>query len=77
VNQPLLELDARGRAQLGRYVKDGCTRYLVNVEDDGTIVLTPAVVMSAMEASILADPDLTARIQAGLADAETVTVDRG
>jgi hypothetical protein len=31
-------------------------------------VLTPAVVVSALEAEILADPELVAKIRAGLAD---------
>lgn len=46
----LIELDERRRASLGRLktVKPG-GRYLARTEPDGTIVLTPAVVLPAAE----------------------------
>lgn len=50
----LLELDTRRRISLGRIAKHN--HYLVAVEEDGTIVLTPAVVMTEAEARLLAVP---------------------
>ena len=50
--------------------------YLAHVEDDGTIVLRPAVVVTELEARLLTDPLLVARIAEGLADVESVEVDR-
>lgn len=46
-----IELDSRRRASLARIARH--TRYLVKVEDDGVIVLTPAVVMTEAEATSL------------------------
>jgi hypothetical protein len=51
----LLELDSRRRISLGQLATHD--RYLVEVEEDGTIVLTPAVVMSAAEAQLHAAPE--------------------
>jgi hypothetical protein len=67
-NEHVLDVDSRGRVSLGRLAQPGHRRYLAHVEADGTIVLTPAVVVSALEAEILADPELVAKIRAGLAD---------
>jgi hypothetical protein len=46
----LLEVDSRRRISLGSLAEHD--RYLVDVEADGTIILTPAVVMSAAEARL-------------------------
>ncbi len=56
----LLELDSRRRISLGSLAT--YERYFVEVEGDGTIVLTPAVVMSAAEARLRAASDTEARI---------------
>jgi hypothetical protein len=72
----VVELDSRGRISLGRLGRAGTQRYLARVEDDGTIVLQPPVVVSAFEARLLANPALVARIQSGLADDQTVEGDR-
>jgi hypothetical protein len=72
----IIEVDSRGRISLGKLGRPDTQRYLARVEDDGTIVLQPAVVISAFEARVLADPALVARVQAALADDETVEVDR-
>jgi hypothetical protein len=56
----LLEVDARRRVSLGLLAEHD--RYLVEVEDDGTIVLTPAVVMSAAEARLHAAPETSRKI---------------
>jgi prophage tail gpP-like protein len=57
----LLELDDRKRASLARIARH--SRYLATVEEDGTVVLTPAVVMSAAEAAYLANPTLASSIE--------------
>jgi hypothetical protein len=56
----LLELDSRRRVSLGSMAT--YDRYFVDVEDDGTIVLTPAVVMSATEARLYAAPETSEKI---------------
>lgn len=47
----LLELDSRRRLSLGSIARH--SRYLAEVEDDGTIVLTPAVVITEAEVRLL------------------------
>ncbi|MCY7289234.1 MAG: hypothetical protein LH624_13530 [Cryobacterium sp.] len=64
----LVELDDRRRLSLGRIGRAEHTRYLVAEEPDGTLVLTPAVVMSELEAKLLANSELVERIQANRAD---------
>lgn len=44
-DDPLLELDARGRVSLGRLAAH--RRYLVTVQDNGQILLTPVTVLPA------------------------------
>jgi hypothetical protein len=56
----LLELDSRRRISLGSLATHD--RYLVEVEEDGTIVLTPAVVMSAAEARLHSATETSMRI---------------
>lgn len=65
----LLEVDTRGRISIGSLATHD--RYLVEVEDDGTIVLTPAVVMSAVEARLLAATETSRRIDEFLDNPET------
>jgi hypothetical protein len=65
----LLEVDARGRISIGSLATHD--RYLVEVEDDGTIVLTPAVVMSAVEARLHAATETSRRIDEFLDHPET------
>lgn len=64
----LLELDERRRGSLGRIGRKEHRRYLVTEEPDGTIVLTPAVVLSEIEARFLANSDLVERVEANRAD---------
>jgi len=66
--QHLVELDSRRRITLGRLGKPEHERYFVHEEADGTLVLTPAVVMSAHEAALLRHPELVEQIKADLAD---------
>lgn len=64
----VVELDGRRRASLGKVGRKQDTRYFADTHEDGTIVLTPAVLMSATEANLLREhPDLVERIQAEIA----------
>jgi hypothetical protein len=56
----LLEVDSRRRVSLGQMATHD--RYLAHTEDDGTIILTPAVVMAASEARLLAAARTAARV---------------
>jgi len=67
--QSVLEVDSRRRISLGTLAEHD--RYLVEVEEDGTIVLTPAVVMSAAQARLLAAAETSRRIDEFLDDPET------
>ena len=64
----LVELDSRRRVSLGRLGRPEHRRYFVTEEPDGTLVLTPAVVMTAHEAALLRRPDLVERIESDLAN---------
>lgn len=57
----LIELDSRSRASLKALATHD--RYIAEVEGDGTIVLTPAVVMSAAEARLMERPDILDRVE--------------
>jgi hypothetical protein len=69
----LLEVDERGRTTLGgpRGVR---RRYLETDLPDGTVILHPAVVMSELQARLLAAPEVLAAVTSGNAtpDAELV-----
>jgi hypothetical protein len=58
--QSMLEVDSRRRISLGPLAVHD--RYLVEVEEDGTIVLTPAVVMSAAQARLLAAGETSRKV---------------
>lgn len=64
----LIELDDRRRASLGRLGRH--RRYLAHEEPDGTLVLTPAAVMTEAQARLLARPDVMADIDAFVAQPE-------
>ena len=64
----LVELDSRRRVALGRLGRPEHDRYLVSEEPDGTLVFTPAVVMTAHEAALLRNPELVQQIEADRAD---------
>ena len=66
----LLETDSRGRVSLGR-LGDTQDRYLATIDDDGTIVLTPAVVMPAHQAALLARGDIVDDIRRTRANPNT------
>ena len=69
----LLEVDERGRTTLGT-PKGVRRRYLQENLPDGTVVLHPVVVMSEVQARVLAAPELLAVITAATArpDADLV-----
>ena len=64
----LVELDSRRRVALGRLGRPEHRRYLVREESDGTLVFTPAVVMTAHEAALLCHRELIDQIEADQAD---------
>ena len=68
MSDQLVELDDRRRVSLGKIGRPEHTRYIVEEEPDGTLVLTPAVVMSELEAKLLANRELVERINANRAD---------
>jgi hypothetical protein len=69
VQPTLMEVDSRRRISLGSLAAHD--RYLVEVEDDGIIVLIPAVVMSAAEARLHAATETSKRMDDFLDHPET------
>jgi hypothetical protein len=65
-----VDVDDRGRTSLARVRRHDFDRYLVEELEDGTLVLTPAVTISAVELATLRSPEVMAAI------AETKTGDR-
>lgn len=63
-------MDERGRVSLGR-LHPAPGPYLGVVEDDGTVVLRPAAVMTVSQARLLANPGLMAEIDAFAASPES------
>lgn len=63
VEEVLIELDDRRRASFGKLGRPEHRRYLATEQSDGTIVLTPAVVMTELEAKFLANRALVERIE--------------
>ena len=66
VKGTLLEVDGRRRLSLGSLADHD--RYLANVEADGTIVLTPAVVLTVAEAKLHAAVETAQEIDDFLAN---------
>jgi hypothetical protein len=57
-------VDERGRTSLARVRSHGYKRYTVEELPDGTLVLTPAVTISAVELAALRDPVVRAAVAA-------------
>lgn len=57
-----VEVDARGRLSLGKVAKAGT--YRATSRADGSIVLEPAVTLTATEIAALRDPQVSADLQA-------------
>lgn len=65
----LVELDSRRRAALGRLAHHD--RYLVTAEPDGTLILTPAVIMTDLEAKLLRkNPEFVRQLEGKMAHPE-------
>jgi len=67
----LIELDERRRASFGRIGRPEHRRYLAHEEEDGTVVLVPAVVMPESQARLMANPELVAQIERTVADPDS------
>lgn len=59
-----LVVDDRGRTSLARVRSHHYDRYIVEEFPDGTLVLTPAVTISAVELAALSDPVVRAAVAA-------------
>jgi hypothetical protein len=71
----VVELDTRRRLSLARIARAEDERYQVDVEPDGTIILTPVVVMTSFEAALLREPALVKEIQDDLASDRRYSLD--
>jgi hypothetical protein len=60
MSETVIELDTRRRANFGNVGRH--RRYLATEEPDGTIVLTPAVVVTELEANLLSHAELLNRV---------------
>lgn len=70
----LVELDSRRRTALGKIGRH--QRYLVTEEHDGTLIWSPAVVLTEAEARLRANPELLERIEHDMAHSDGGTTDR-
>ena len=59
----VVEADERGRVSLGRAGVQPNQRYVAHVEPDGTVILTPAAVVTSYEARFLQDTRLVEQIE--------------
>ena len=75
VSESLIDVDERGRTTL-RVGKGVRRRYLETDLPDGTVVLHPAVVMSEVQARLLAAPELLASLTEANARDRTELVSR-
>ena len=66
--EKLVEVDSKRRVVLGRLGHSTDTRYIARDEPDGTVVLTPAVVMPARQALFMADPGRVAALNKATAE---------
>lgn len=73
-NGVLVELDGRRRVALGRLGRH--ERYLVTEHPDGTLVWSPAVVVTEAELRLHRNPALLADIEESLAHPEQGIADR-
>jgi hypothetical protein len=70
-----LDVDARGRVSLGKLRQEN-TRYRATALDDGEIVLTPVVSVSAREMAMLRNPAVSRRLRTAIHQAEAGKVTR-
>ena len=76
MSETLIELDERGRAALRAHGAKPGARYIVDLLPDGSIHLTPAVVMTATEAAMWThNPQVAAYLASGAFDGEEIDLD--
>ncbi|WP_396929188.1 hypothetical protein [Mycolicibacterium sp.] len=74
INDVLIETDSRGRTNLSKFAKNA--RFLGRQEDDGTIILEPARIVTAAEDRLRRNPETLAMLDRAEADiANAVKVD--
>lgn len=74
--EALIELDERGRAALRAHGAKPGARYIAEFLPDGSIHLTPAVVMTAAEAAMWrTNPQVAAYLASGVFDGEEIDPD--
>lgn len=66
MTQTIIDVDARRRVSLGALAT--ADRYTIEREDDGTIVLRPAVVLTEDEFKLLNRPDILHAVQGSRQD---------
>lgn len=64
----LVETDSRGRTNLSKFSKND--RFLARQEDDGTIILEPARIVSAAEDRLRRNPGAVQMVERAEADIE-------
>lgn len=69
----LVETDDRGRVSLARLGAEPRSRYLARTDPDGTVTLSPAVVISELEHRLLSNPALVEQIEDNRAHPERLT----
>jgi hypothetical protein len=73
----VVEADDRGRVSLGRAGVQPNQRYVAHLEPDGTVILTPAAVVTSYEARFLQNTGLVEQIEDNRAHPERLRkVDR-
>lgn len=73
----IVEVDQRGRLSVGKLVDPG--QFVATVGSDGSLLLEPAIVTTALEASLRANEDLYRQVREGLDhpdQAQPVTAER-
>lgn len=74
--ETLIELDERGRAALKAYGAKPGARYIATFLSDGSIHLTPAVVVTASEAAMWQHkPEVAAYLASDTFDGEEIDLD--
>lgn len=63
MNRGEITVDERGRTSLTKVRSKAYNRYLVEEFPDGTLVLTPAVTITAVELAALRDPVVRAAVE--------------
>ena len=76
MSETLIELDERGRAALKAHGAKPGARYIADFLPDGSIHLTPAVVMTAAEAAMWRhNPQVATYLASGAFDGEEIDLD--